>query len=113
MQGFDPRVAHEGMGLDGMRERLAMVDGRLKIKFGGRSRRRGDAFGPRAQPMTIRVLHRGRSRRSPEQASASMPSAATHVVVAEADPTRRTQLFEVRADQPDVPRMVVDASCAA
>jgi signal transduction histidine kinase len=30
--GFDPRVAHDGMGLDGMRERLALVGGRLKVE---------------------------------------------------------------------------------
>src|SRR5581483_6815417 len=31
-RGFDTRAAREGMGLDGMRERLALVEGRLKIE---------------------------------------------------------------------------------
>ena len=30
--GFDPTVARSGMGLDGMRERLALIGGRLKIE---------------------------------------------------------------------------------
>jgi signal transduction histidine kinase len=30
--GFDPRVARDGMGLDGMRERLALIGGRLKVE---------------------------------------------------------------------------------
>jgi two-component system sensor kinase len=31
-RGFDVDVAREGMGLDGMRERLALVGGKLKIE---------------------------------------------------------------------------------
>lgn len=31
-RGFDTRAAREGMGLDGMRERLALLDGKLKIE---------------------------------------------------------------------------------
>jgi signal transduction histidine kinase len=31
-RGFDPEATHEGMGLDGMRERLALLGGRLQIE---------------------------------------------------------------------------------
>jgi signal transduction histidine kinase len=33
-RGFDMREAREGMGLDGMRERLGLLDGKLKIESG-------------------------------------------------------------------------------
>jgi signal transduction histidine kinase len=33
-RGFDTREAREGMGLDGMRERLGLLDGKLKIESG-------------------------------------------------------------------------------
>ena len=32
--GFDPLAAHEGLGLLGMRERIALVDGRLQVESG-------------------------------------------------------------------------------